>query len=343
MATLHRISSVLIMKNAALTLRRCLESLQGLGEIVVHDTGSTDDTIEIARSMGADVSETRIEPFHFSKARNEALMRARNPWILSIDADEILGEGSINALIEASKKETFSGFKVAYEDRASEAGSVQRLPRMRFFRKGCWVWKYRIHERLFSIHPSNRIGELPNCVIEHHPLEEKAGRRAQNLELLKLCVEESPEHSIAAYKLGLEYVLLEEWQQAIPHLERFLKSREELALPPFERAAARMQLAKCFARSGDMERALSEFNRASREAPKRREPLSWAAIELIRACRLEEAITWLERCKAVLPWDFPAFSLNSTALQGTLVEEDLAFCRAEIERAKAAWKAGNKA
>src|SRR3990172_6104037 len=97
------ISAILITKNASSTIRRCLESLQGLDHIVVHDTGSVDDTPEIARSMGADVSETRIEPFHYAKARNEAMFRSKNPWILSIDADETLKEGSIAAILDRIK------------------------------------------------------------------------------------------------------------------------------------------------------------------------------------------------------------------------------------------------
>jgi tetratricopeptide (TPR) repeat protein len=56
-------------------------------EIVVADTGSTDGTIEVARSFGARVAEI---PWHddFAAARNLAVEHARGDWILSIDADE---------------------------------------------------------------------------------------------------------------------------------------------------------------------------------------------------------------------------------------------------------------
>lgn len=330
----HSISAVLIAKNSSTTIRRCLESLKGLDHVVVHDTGSTDDTMEIARSMGADVSETRIEPFHFAKARNEAMFRAKNPWVLSIDSDEILKEGSIGAILDGIRNMTFVGFNVGYENRAEEAGSIQTGMKARIFRKGSWTWKYRVHERLVPLYPPAKIGKIKGCVIEHHPLGDKSWRVAQNMELLKLCVEESPEYLFASKQLGLGYVLLERWKDAIPYLAAYVRLPENPESPPFERAATRMQLAKCMARNGQLEASMSQFMEAAEEAPKRREPLYWASIELIRAGMPWEAIPWLEKCLSVPPWDLPEFSLNSTQLQDNLVvEEDLSFCR--VERLKA--------
>lgn len=336
----HTISAVLITKNSSGTIRRCLESLQGLDHVVVHDTGSTDDTMEIARSMGADVSETRIEPFHFAKARNEAMFRSKNPWILSIDSDEILREGSIGALLDGIKNMTFAGFKVGYENRAEEGGSVSVSSKARIFRKGSWTWKYRVHERLAPLYPPAKIGEIKGCIIEHHPLGDKSWRVTQNFELLKLCVEENPEYLFASKQLGLGYVLLEQWKDAIPYLAAYVRLPENPEGPPFERAATRMQLAKCMARNGQLASSMSEFMKAAEEAPERREPLYWAVIELIKAGMPWEAVPWLEKCLSVRPWDLPEFSLNSTQLQDSLViEEDLAFCKAERLKADQALKA----
>ena len=85
------VSAVLITRNEAPLIRRCLESLGGLDQVVVYDTGSSDLTPDIARSMGADVHVGVPEiPFHFGNARNAALALARHDWVLSIDADEVL-------------------------------------------------------------------------------------------------------------------------------------------------------------------------------------------------------------------------------------------------------------
>lgn len=86
------LSVCIIVKNEAEYLPRCLQSVQDLAqEIIVVDTGSTDDTVSLARQFGAKVLETPWED-DFSKARNVSLQAATQPWILVIDADETLGE-----------------------------------------------------------------------------------------------------------------------------------------------------------------------------------------------------------------------------------------------------------
>src|SRR3989338_8433001 len=85
-----RLSACLIVKNESLILSRCLESLRSfVDEIIVVDTGSTDNTMEIARSYDAQVKHfTWID--NFSAARNESLRHASGDWILYIDADEVV-------------------------------------------------------------------------------------------------------------------------------------------------------------------------------------------------------------------------------------------------------------
>lgn len=340
---MNGISAVLIAKNEAKVIARCLKSLQGLGQIVVHDTGSTDGTQDIARSLGADVSETRIEPFHFAKARNEAMMRAKNRWILSIDADEVLRDGSLKALFEGAKNISISAYQIGYENRAVEGGSTMLNPRTVFFQKGRWIWKYRVHERLSPTFPPVRLAALRDCVIEHHPDADKAVRRKQNLDLLKLCVQEDPDYIYAHRQLGLEYVLQEEWAAAIPCLEAHVKSPVDPADAPLERVASRMHLAKCLARAGDLQRAMNEFMKASNEAPKRREPLYWAAIELLRANMPWESVRVLKQCLEIAPEPMPEFSLYAENLCSGAVEETLKDCEAMVAELQARYAAQQKA
>jgi tetratricopeptide (TPR) repeat protein len=89
---------VLIAKNEAAVIARCLDSAKSIAsEMIVVDTGSEDETPDIARSCGAQVINF---PWcdDFSAARNVGLAAARGRWILVLDADEYLPEASITAL-----------------------------------------------------------------------------------------------------------------------------------------------------------------------------------------------------------------------------------------------------
>jgi tetratricopeptide (TPR) repeat protein len=92
------LSAALIVRDEERFLEGCLRSLQGrVDEVVVVDTGSTDRSVEIARSFGA-----RVIPFawtgDFAAARNASVDASRGDWILYIDADERVVEFDRDAL-----------------------------------------------------------------------------------------------------------------------------------------------------------------------------------------------------------------------------------------------------
>ena len=80
----------MIVKNGAETLRQSLESVRGVvHQIVIADTGSTDNTCAIAREFGADIISVPWEN-DFAKARNAALGPLKTDWVFVLDADEEL-------------------------------------------------------------------------------------------------------------------------------------------------------------------------------------------------------------------------------------------------------------
>jgi len=84
------LSVCMIVKDAGTTLRRCLESLRPIAdEVLVYDTGSVDDTVQVAQRY-ADRVERIPWPGDFAEARNRSIERARGDWVLWIDADEML-------------------------------------------------------------------------------------------------------------------------------------------------------------------------------------------------------------------------------------------------------------
>ena len=82
------LTACMIVRNEEENIRRCLSSIVSLvDEIVVVDTGSTDNTVQIAESFGARVYH---HPWQndFSLHRNQALSYAQGQWVLIVDADE---------------------------------------------------------------------------------------------------------------------------------------------------------------------------------------------------------------------------------------------------------------
>jgi tetratricopeptide (TPR) repeat protein len=84
------LSFCMIARNEANRLARCLSSVRAVAaELIVLDTGSTDDTVTIAQSFGAQVHHFTWNN-DFSAARNEALKYVTGDWVLVLDADEVL-------------------------------------------------------------------------------------------------------------------------------------------------------------------------------------------------------------------------------------------------------------
>lgn len=161
------ISAALIVKNEADVLAGCLESLAGAAdEIVIVDTGSTDDTIEIARRFTDKVykselfnADTKLEDFHFGDARNEALDRCTCDWVLSIDADEVLHDTSLRAhLGDADFREACVSI---FGHGTNEMLSLRLLKN-----DGHTRWRGRCHETFFTERQQTSVLESV-CCIEH--------------------------------------------------------------------------------------------------------------------------------------------------------------------------------
>jgi glycosyltransferase involved in cell wall biosynthesis len=100
------LSVVVITRNEAHRIARCLESIPFADERIVVDSGSTDDTVAIARRLGAHVLSTGDWP-GFGPQKNRALSLASGRWVLSLDADEQATPdlaASIRALLEADAR-----------------------------------------------------------------------------------------------------------------------------------------------------------------------------------------------------------------------------------------------
>jgi tetratricopeptide (TPR) repeat protein len=142
------LSACLIVKDEEAMLPDCLASLAGVvDEIVVHDTGSTDATVAIARAAGATVVEGRWSD-DFAAARNVALDACRGRWVLHIDADERLtGDGA--ALRAHLRRTDTPATLLVGIDNLRDGGEVGiRHDAIRLFERRRAHWVGRLHEQV---------------------------------------------------------------------------------------------------------------------------------------------------------------------------------------------------
>jgi glycosyltransferase involved in cell wall biosynthesis len=85
---MNPLSVVILAKNEELFIERCICSVQWADEVLVLDSGSTDKTREIAKSLGAVVYEQ--EWLGWTEQHNKAIELAKHDWILTLDCDEIV-------------------------------------------------------------------------------------------------------------------------------------------------------------------------------------------------------------------------------------------------------------
>ena len=164
-----RLSVVLMVKNEAANLPRALASVRFADEIIVADTGSTDNTIEIARQTSVKIVQLAWRGFGPTKA--EALEHATGDWVLSLDADEEvtpqLAE-QIRAAIEAPSNQ-FTAYRLT-----RQANFLGRWIRhsgwfpdyvVRLYRNGkAHVTGDLVHERIV---PDGQVGTLPG-ILRHY-------------------------------------------------------------------------------------------------------------------------------------------------------------------------------
>ena len=102
----------MIVKNSADTIRPCLESAREVVEqIVIADTGCTDNTCDIALEFGASIISFPWDD-NFANARNAALKPMTTDWILVLDADEELDDSAEDQLPALLRNSEAGGFVV---------------------------------------------------------------------------------------------------------------------------------------------------------------------------------------------------------------------------------------
>ncbi|MGA0557341.1 glycosyltransferase family 2 protein [Larkinella sp. VNQ87] len=169
------VSAVMITYNSARILPDVLKALTWCDEVVVVDSGSTDQTLAIAQRFGCRVLHRDFDGFGTQKGY--AVCQARNPWVLVVDADEVVTDelrAEIQqrlADVEAGKLNV-RGFEVPisliFLGRLMRYGGEYKMPHLRLFDKRFGNYNTaRVHEDVVLNAPVGRL--------THHMLHDSYG------------------------------------------------------------------------------------------------------------------------------------------------------------------------
>lgn len=170
------ISVCIMVLNEEDRLDRCLSRIKGFAETVVLDTGSTDRSIEVCRKYGVEVHETLWEGY--GRSRKKLFSLATQPWILWLDADELITDELMRELESLfSKPIPFDAFEinliVSFQGKWIRHGDWFPGRHIRLFKQGAWSMEDReVHE---SLRINGKVGRL-HGLIEHYSYRNWADR-----------------------------------------------------------------------------------------------------------------------------------------------------------------------
>ncbi len=173
------ISAIILTKNEEQNIKKCLESVKWCDEIILIDDNSSDKTAEIAKKYKTTIYHHPLNN-DFSTQRNFGVSKAKQEWILFVDADEVVTDALAYEISNAvglkdQNSKNLNGFYIKRSDfiwgkqlKYGETGNIRLL---RLGKKGFGVWEGMAHEK-WQI--KGNVGKLINP-LWHFPHKTVSG------------------------------------------------------------------------------------------------------------------------------------------------------------------------
>lgn len=257
------LSVCMIVKDEINVFERCIKSAKAfLGElvteIIVVDTGSTDGTRELAINLGCKVYDFDWVD-DFSKARNYAIDKAENSWVMVLDADEFVVEVNVDVISDFIKNSASDVlgevFIKSYGDSTGESYSIDQIARV--FCKEKVRYINSIHEIPELIDGVAEKFELLPINIDHtgytkEVIDEK-DKTNRNIKLILKSLEKQKDMYLTMH-LGKSYMELGEYEKALEYLEKVVYNEDCVKYTYYVEAVQEYE--KCFINLGWYEKGL---------------------------------------------------------------------------------------
>jgi glycosyltransferase involved in cell wall biosynthesis len=261
------LSLCMIVKNEERNLPRCLDSVRDLaGELIIVDTGSTDETPRIAAGYRAEVIPFDFTTVDFAAARNCAIARARGRWILVLDADETVDRASVPIVERLVALDENAGYFLERHNHASDSSNPTTDYVVRLFpNRPNYRYRGRVHETIDAAILSGG-GRLRKTAIriDHNFASDRESRRRKNhwyIEILKEEIAADPSDDSRLDFLGAEYHQLGMFDEATGIAERIVRVR------PLDARAHLFLGTYHLVYQSDLVRARADFNQALKLRP----------------------------------------------------------------------------
>lgn len=321
----------LIARNERKTLPRLLDSLKDFqdrgGEVILLDTGSTDDTAQYARTRGVKVTEVGdkyritiskevadninsqfVVPgeqevvkegdtlFDFASARNHVASLSSNDMIAMPDCDEIYTKLDLDRVIEAIENgATQLEYNFVYSHDAN-GNEVIKFTHCKFYNRTKLKWVGIIHEVLQGEGTRQFLDETI-IKLEHYQNEET--NRSGYLKGLALDCYLNPGNDRNSHYFARELFYNFRLSSAIKEFKRHLT----LGGWSTERSESMNYIGKCYLQLGEREEALGWFTKAFDMEPRRREPLMYLADMYYQSGNFDHALVYASAAIQVKPED----------------------------------------
>lgn len=317
----YKVCVYAICKDEEKFVDRWMDSMSEADVIVVADTGSTDNSIEMLKKRGAIVNSITVNPWRFDKARNKSMKFIPKDVDICVctDIDEVFEPGW-RKLLEKTWKPNTTRLKYSYTWNFNEDGS----PGVTFLyekihKNGGFKWVYPVHEVLeYSGKEPDKYAYCSDIKLYHKADPNKS--RSSYLPLLELSVKEDPNNDRNVHYLGREYMFYGKWDKCIETLEKHLKLPS--ATWKDERCASMRYIARAYREKNDYLNSKIWLYRAIAEAPYLREPyVEMAKLEYLESnwpliySMVEETLRIKEKPESYINeafcWDYTIYDLGA--------------------------------
>ena len=326
------LSVCMIAKDEAEFIVGAIESVRGLAhQIIVVDTGSEDNTVDLARKAGAVVE---LVPWQgdFSAARNASVARATGDWVLVLDADERVDEASrmtIRAIMEESvsdgggphrivcpKIRNFTRAKRFLNDGFS-GRLFRNLPAMRF--------SGRVHEEVAVGVPDAFCDYRLDVVLNHYGADPEVMREKakddRNVGLLEARLAEKPDDLLTWFYLGSQHWVGQRPGKAREAFERVVElfernpGRYGMAVRHVPAPYSYVGLVRCLLLDGRAATALDVGNRGLARWPDNADLWYHTAFAHLSLGERAMARRFLSRALEVEPTGYSVISMRDASIK----------------------------